>query len=139
MSSDILSAGGTSPSARRWADAVRAGKPAVAGGVAAPAQPFLAAWLAGEIRRPLCVVCPDVKRQEEFFSDLLFWEPRSLLVPDLELASGGVVSADPELAAARLAALRELDTTSPRLVVVTAGGLTHPRHRRSSSGAAFSR
>ncbi len=137
MSSDILSAGGTSPSARRWADAVRSGKPAVAGGVASPAQPFLAAWLAGEIHRPLCVVCPDVKRQEEFFSDLLFWEPRSLLVPDLELASGGAVSADPELAAARLAALRELDTTSPRLVVVTAGGLTHPAPSPKQLGSAI--
>ncbi len=126
MNHDLLSAGDASPAARAWLAAVRKKKPATAGGVATPAQPFLAAWLARETKRPVCVVCPDVKRQEEFFHDLLFWNPAARLVPDLELAGVGVGAPDPELAAARLAALREIDTAQPPLVVVTTDGLDHP-------------
>jgi transcription-repair coupling factor (superfamily II helicase) len=125
MSEDLLKAAAAGPSARRWLAAVRAGRPAAAGGVAAPAQPFLAAWLAAQLKRPVCVVCPDVKRQEEFFHDALFWDSDSLLVPDLELAAEGLGTPDPELAAARIAALRDLDTRRPPLVVVTAEGLDH--------------
>jgi transcription-repair coupling factor (superfamily II helicase) len=132
MTHDLLPAGDASAAARSWLDAIRRGAPAVAGGVAPPAQPFLAAWLAGKLPRPVCVVCPDVKRQEEFFHDLQFWNPRALFLPDLELAAEGVGAPDPELAAARLAALREIDTGQPTLVVVTAAGLGHPApsHRR---------
>lgn len=130
MNRELLSAGNASAAARSWFEAVRRGSPAIAGGSAAPAQPFLAAWLAGKLKRPVCVVCPDVKRQEEFHHDLLFWNERAQLLPDLELAASGVGSPDPELAAARLAALRELDTNQPPLVVVTAEGLTHPAPSR---------
>ena len=124
MSHSLLSAGDTSPAARRWCEAARRGKPAVAGGVAAPAQPFLAAWLAQSLGRPVCVVCPDVKRQEELFHDLQFWNNEALLVPDLELSAAGAAP-DPELAAARLGALRELRTGKIPLVVFTADGLDH--------------
>ena len=124
MTHDLLSAGDTSPAARRWCEAARRGKPAVAGGVAAPAQPFLAAWLAQSLGRPVCVVCPDVKRQEEFFHDLQFWNNEALLVPDLELSAAGAAP-DPELAAARLGALRELRNGKFPLVVFTADGLDH--------------
>ena len=126
MTHELLPAGDASPAARSWLAAVKKKKPAIAGGVAPPAQPFLAAWLARETKRPVCVVCPDVKRQEEFFHDLLFWNPAARLVPDLELAAAGVGTPDPELAAARLAALREIDTAQPPLVVLTADGLDHP-------------
>ncbi len=125
MNHELLTVGDASAAARSWLQAVRHGSPSVAGGVAAPAQPFLAAWLAANLQRPVCVVCPDVKRQEEFHHDLLFWNGSALLLPDLELAAAGVGSPDPELAAARLAALRELDTGRPPLVVVTADGLAH--------------
>ena len=125
MSHDLLSAGDASPAARAWLAAVKKKKPALAGGAAPPAQPFLAAWLARETKRTICVVCPDVKRQEEFFHDLLFWQPAARLLPDLELAVEGVGAPDLEMAAARLAALRELDTAAPPLVVVTADGLGH--------------
>jgi transcription-repair coupling factor (superfamily II helicase) len=127
---ELLSAGDASAAARSWLEAIRQGPPATAGGAAAPAQPFLAAWLATNLKRPICVVCPDVKRQEEFHHDLLFWNERALLLPDLELAAAGVGSPDPELSAARLAALRELDTAQPPLVVVTASGLAHPAPSR---------
>ena len=96
----------------------------MAGGVSAPAQPFLAAWLAASLDRPVCVVCPDVKRQEEFFHDLQFWNDRALVVPDLELSAAGAAP-DPELAAARLGALRDLRTGNPPLVVFTKEGLGH--------------
>ena len=126
MNNKLLSVGDDSPAARQWLAAIQSGRSAVAGGVAAPAQPFLAAWLACQCAKPVCVVCPDVKRQEEFFHDLLFWEPRALLVPELELAVTGIGAPDAELAAARLAALRELSTGHAPLIVLTADGLDHP-------------
>jgi transcription-repair coupling factor (superfamily II helicase) len=122
---DLLSAGDRSDAARAWLAAIKKQQPAIAGGAAPPAQPFLAAWLAEKLRRPVCVVCPDVKRQEEFFHDLHFWDSRTLLLPDLELAAEGVGAPDPEIAAARLAALRELATDPPPLIVATADGLDH--------------
>lgn len=127
MNHGLLSAGDASDAARSWLEAIRSGSPAVAvaGAAAAPAQPFLAAWLAANLGRQVCVVCPDVKRQEEFQHDLLFWNEHALLLPDLELAAAGAGGPDPELAAARLAALRELDTGRPPLVTVTAEGLAH--------------
>ncbi len=134
MNHDLLSAGDASAAARSWLEAARRNPPATAGGAAPPAQPFLAAWFAARIGRPVCVVCPDVRRQEEFHHDLQFWEPRALLLPDLELAAEGVGSPDPELAAARLAALREIDTGQPPLVVVTADGLRHPAPSRQKLG-----
>jgi transcription-repair coupling factor (superfamily II helicase) len=124
VSHPLLSAGDASSAARRWRDAARTGKTAVAGGVAAPAQPFLVAWLAKELGRPVCVVCPDVKHQEEFFHDLRFWDSRALLVPDLELSASGAVP-DPELAAARLGALHDLRGAALPIVVFTADGLDH--------------
>ena len=124
MSHPLLSAGDASAAARRWREAARRGQSAVAGGVSAPAQPFLAAWLASSLDHPLCVVCPDVKRQEEFFHDLQFWNDRALLVPDLELSAAGAAP-DPELAAARLGALRELRSGNVPLVVFTEEGLGH--------------
>jgi transcription-repair coupling factor (superfamily II helicase) len=127
---ELLSAGDASDAARAWLEAVRRDSAGVAGGAASSAQPFLTAWLAARLQRPVCVICPDVKRQEEFHHDLAFWNDRALLLPDLELAAAGVGSPDPELAAARLAALRELDTDQPPLVVVTADGLGHPAPSR---------
>jgi transcription-repair coupling factor (superfamily II helicase) len=124
VSHPLLSAGDASPAARCWRDAAQRGERSVAGGVSAPAQPFLAAWLAGSIGRPVCVVCKDVKRQEEFFHDLQFWDARSLLVPDLELSAAGAAP-DPELAAARLGALRDLRHGNFPLVVFSEEGLHH--------------
>ena len=126
MSAELLGVVDRSAAAKAWLKAVQKRKPAVAGGLAPPAQPFLAAWLAQKIQRPICVVCPDVKRQEEFHHALQFWQPRAALLPELELAAIGGGAPDPELAAARLAALRELATDPPPLVVVTAAGLDHP-------------
>ncbi|MBU3665026.1 MAG: transcription-repair coupling factor [Chthoniobacterales bacterium] len=130
MTKDLLSAADSSAAARAWLDAIGRDEPASAGAVAAPAQPFLAAWLAAKTGRKICVVCPDVRRQEEFFHALRFWAPESLLLPDLEL-SGNTGASDPDLGAARLAALRELDTAPPPVVVATADGLTHPAPARA--------
>ena len=124
MSHPLLSAGDASSAVRRWRDTARRGASVVAGGVAAPAQSFLAAWLAEGLGRTLCVVCPDVKRQEEFFHDLRFWNNGALLVPDLELSAAGAAP-DPELAAARLGALRELHGGKIPIVVITEDGLNH--------------
>ncbi|MEY4300437.1 MAG: hypothetical protein RIR25_1673, partial [Verrucomicrobiota bacterium] len=125
MSHSLLSAGDASPAAQRWLQTVQSGRPAAAGGTAPSAQPFLAAWLAERLDQPVCIVCPDVKRQEEFFHDLKFWNDRVLFVPELELGTANGAQ-DPELAAARLGALRELDTGQIPLVVATAAGLECP-------------
>ncbi len=125
MSHALLSVGDASPTARRWRDAAHSGDSAIAGGTAPPAQPFLAAWLAGQLKRPLCIVCPDVKRQEEFFHDLRFWNENALFIPNLELSTRGALP-DPELAAERLGALHELHRGHPSIVVVTEDGLAHP-------------
>lgn len=125
VSHPLLSVGDASPAARRWGDAVRAGQAIVAGGADPLAQPFLAAWLAAQETRTLCVVCPDVKRQEEFFQGLSFWHGDVVFVPDLELSARGATP-DPELTAARLAALRELRRTDGKmLLLVTEDGLGH--------------
>jgi len=132
VNNDLLAAGDASPSALRWLTAVRKKRPAIAGGVAIPAQPFLVAWLTQKTKCSICVVCADVKRQEEYFHDLQFWEPRTLFIPSLELTSRGLGGPDPELAAARLAALREMDTHAPPIAVVTAEGLQQAAPSRRS-------
>ena len=124
--SNLVSAGDASPAARAWLDAIKKNAPAIAGAVAPPAQPFLAAWLASKTKRTICIVCPDVRRQEEFFHALQFWAPQSVFLPDLEISTAVSGGQDPDLAAARLAALREIDTSSPPLVVATTDGLRHP-------------
>ena len=139
MSNDLLAACDASASARRWLAAIRSGLHPGAGAVAAPAQPYLAAWLARRLGRPVCVVCPDVKRQEEFFQDLGFWEPRTLLVPALELAAQASGTPDPEVSAARLAALRELATAAPAIIVVTRDGLDQPAPAPATLGAGILR
>lgn len=136
---DLLAAADACPPALQWLDAVRKNESAVAGNVAAPAQSFLAAWLARKTNRPVCVVCPDARRQDEYFHDLSFWEPRTLLIPASELPAKGVGEPDPELAAARLAALRELDTNPPPITVVTAGGLDQPAPSRGGLNAGMRR
>jgi len=125
VSHALLSVGDASPAAWSWRDAALSGGGAIAGGAAPPAQPFLAAWLAAQLKRPLCVICSDVRKQEEFFHDLRFWNEHSLFVPELELSARGAAP-DPELAAERLGALHELRTGHPSIIVVTEGGLTHP-------------
>ncbi len=139
MSNDLLAACDASASARRWLAAIKRGKRPGAGAISPPAQPYLAAWLARRLGRPVCVVCPDVKRQEEFFQDLGFWEPRTLLVPALELAAQASGAPDPEVSAARLAALRELATTAPAISVVTRDGLDQPAPAPSALGAGILR
>ncbi len=139
MSNDLLAACDASASARRWLAAIQGGLHPAAGDVAPPAQPYLAAWLARRLGRPVCVVCPHVKRQEEFFQDLVFWEPRTLLVPALELAAQASGAADPEVSAARLAALRELATTAPAISVVTRDGLDQSAPAPSALGAGILR
>ncbi len=125
--------------ARQWLEALQGGGAAVAGNVAGPAQAFLVAWLARETGRPICVVCPDARRQDEFFHDITFWEPRALLIPAGELSVKNIGEPDSDLAAARLAALRELDKNLPPVAVVTSEGLTCPAPSRGGLDAGIRR
>lgn len=139
MKTDLLATGDASSSALRWLGTIQKKQKAIAGNVASPAQAFLVAWLAQKIKHPVCVVCPDVKRQEEFFHDIQFWEEHTLFVPSLELSAKGLGEPDPELTAARLAALRELDTHPPPITVITADGLHRPAPSRLDLNAGIRR
>ncbi|MFZ4779844.1 MAG: hypothetical protein ACOYM3_31175, partial [Terrimicrobiaceae bacterium] len=43
------------------------------GEIAEPAQPFVAALLAGRLSGRVWVVCPDVRRQEDFATEMAAW------------------------------------------------------------------
>ena len=77
------------------------------GEVAEPAQPFVAALLLRKLPGRVWVVCPDVRRQEDFASELAAWCPRVRLFPELEMPAGDALP-DPETASERLELLRTL-------------------------------
>ncbi|MEI6072460.1 MAG: transcription-repair coupling factor [Verrucomicrobiae bacterium] len=79
----------------------------VIGGIAEAAQPFVAALLLRRLPGRVWMVCPDVRRQEDFASELAAWCPRVRLFPELERPSGDALP-DPETASERLELLRAL-------------------------------
>ncbi len=81
------------------------------------AQPFVAALLVRRFSRRVWIVCPDVRRQEDFASELAAWCPRVRLFPELEMPSGDTLP-DPETASERLELLRSLAIKGGSEVVV---------------------
>jgi transcription-repair coupling factor (superfamily II helicase) len=78
------------------------GTKTVLGDVAEAAQPFVVACLARAVPdRRVWVVCPDVRKQEEFASELAAWLPAARLLPEWEDFPGEVLR-DPETVAERL-------------------------------------
>jgi transcription-repair coupling factor (superfamily II helicase) len=81
--------------------------------VAEAAQPFVVACLARAVKaRRVWVVCADVRRQEEFASELAAWLPVARLLPEWEAFSGEVLR-DPETVAERLEILGLLARDRP--------------------------
>ncbi len=87
------------------------------GGIAGPAQPFVAALLLRRLPGRVWVVCPDVRRQEDFAPELAAWSPRVRLFPELEIPSGDALP-DPETASERLELLRALARVGGDEVIV---------------------
>jgi len=101
---------------RRLLDSEARGGGAV-GEIAEPAQPFVAALLAGRLSGRVWVVCPDVRRQEDFATEMAAWCPRVRLFPELEMPAGDALP-DPETASERLELLRSISRPSGGEVVV---------------------
>ncbi|MCK9588259.1 MAG: DEAD/DEAH box helicase, partial [Terrimicrobiaceae bacterium] len=85
--------------------------------IAEQAQPFVAALFAKRFSGRIWVVCPDVRRQEDFASEMSAWCPRVRLFPELEMPAGDAVP-DPETASERLELLRALSQPGGGEVVV---------------------
>lgn len=100
---------------KKSSDAIFARAAAVEGlsydAVASAAQPFAAALLARVHKgRRVWIVCPDVKTQDNFASELAAWMPGTRLFPEIDTpAEGEEVLTDPETAAERLEILRALE------------------------------
>jgi len=93
----------------------------VLGGIAEPAQPFVSALVLRRLPGRVWVVCQDVRRQEDFASELAAWCPRVRLLPELEAPSGDALP-DPETASERLELLRALaDPEGDEVVVIHSG------------------
>lgn len=75
--------------------------------VAEGAQAFVAALLLRTLPGRVWVVCREVKRQEDFASELAAWCGRVRLLPELEMPTGDALP-DPETASERLELLRVL-------------------------------
>ncbi len=98
-----------------WAAEARAG--GALGEISEPAQPFVAAVVARRFSGRVWVVCPDVRRQEDFATELAAWCPGVRLFPELEVPAGDALP-DPETASERLELLRQLARGGGEAVVV---------------------
>ena len=85
--------------------------------VSEEAQPFVAALVAGRMSGRVWIVCPDVRRQEDFATEMSAWCPRVRLFPELEMPAGDALP-DPETASERLELLRALSRSGGHEVVV---------------------
>jgi transcription-repair coupling factor (superfamily II helicase) len=92
--------------------------------VTEPAQAFLVAAIAGQIRKTFWVVCPNVRSQELLYESLLNWAPNALFLPEAEFAAVENILPDPELAAERLALLNRVQREKgPHLIIATRAAL----------------
>jgi transcription-repair coupling factor (superfamily II helicase) len=91
--------------------------------VAEAAQAFVAALIARTAKdRPIWIVCPDVRTQEDFAAELSAWLTGARLLPELEAPVAGEVLPDPETLAERLEILGLLARGKPVGPLVVHGG-----------------
>lgn len=88
------------------------------------AWPFLGALAARQFRSGgtsgrVWFVCPDVRSQEDFASELSAWLASAGLFPDLEIPAAGLGLPDPETASERVALLGRLARNEDLAPVVT--------------------
>ncbi|MGB8355758.1 MAG: transcription-repair coupling factor [Chthoniobacteraceae bacterium] len=103
------------------------GGPVVFEHVTEPAQPFLAALIAGNIKKRIWFICENVRSQEIFYSELQNWFPAALFFSEMEAALAENIVSDPETTAERLEILQKLSSKrDQQIVVVTRASLDDP-------------
>lgn len=98
--------------------------------VTSAAQPFLVSAIARHHPNTPCiwVVCKTLREQEQFYAELLAWNPSALFLPDSEISVAADAVQDPEFEAQRLAVFSKLRSilqnspanSEPQIVVVNA-------------------
>ena len=92
--------------------------------VTEPAQAFLVAAIASEVRKTFWILCPNVRSQELLYESLLNWLPEALFLPEAEFAAVENILPDPEIAAERLALLNHVQRDKgPHVIVTTRAAL----------------
>ncbi len=138
MSAELLARVVATPPIAERLEAIRAGKKQTAfSHVAEQAQGFLVAAIAGEIGKTLWVLCPTVRSQELLYESLLNWKPGALFLPEAEFAAVENILPDPEIAAERLALLKQVAAGGgPHVIVTTRAALEQPAPKKAALGSA---
>ena len=106
------------PIAQKLREIQRDTHPVTFSHVTEPAQAFLVAAIAGEIRRTFWVLCPNVRSQELLYESLLNWLPNALFLPEAEFAAVENILPDQEIAAERLALLNRIQREKGPYVII---------------------
>jgi transcription-repair coupling factor (superfamily II helicase) len=125
-SSNPLSAvaAGAEPISQKLRAIEQGGRPVAFSHVTEPAQAFLVAAIAGEIRKTFWVLCPNVRSQELLYESLLNWLPDALFLPEAEFAAVENILPDPDIAAERLALLNRIQREKgPHVIIATCAAL----------------
>jgi transcription-repair coupling factor (superfamily II helicase) len=109
---------GAGPISQKLRDVGKGARPVAFSHVTEPAQAFLVAAIAGEIRKTLWVLCPNVRSQELLYESLLNWLPDALFLPEAEFAAVENILPDPEIAAERLALLNRIQREKGTPVII---------------------
>src|SRR5262249_49537121 len=125
------------PIARKLAQAGTSRAPVKFSHVIAPAQAFLSAVIARNLRGTLWILCPTVRNQDSLYETILNWLPNAQFLPEAEFAAVETVLPDPEIAAERLALLAKIDAEPGRHVIVTTrASLDQPAPKRGAVSSA---
>jgi transcription-repair coupling factor (superfamily II helicase) len=102
-----------------------------------PAQAFLSAIIARNVRKTIWILCPTVRDQDSLYETILNWLPGAQFLPEAEFAAVETVLPDPEIAAERLALLAKIDgEPGPHVIVTTRASLDQPAPKRGAVSSA---
>jgi transcription-repair coupling factor (superfamily II helicase) len=105
--------------------------------VITPAQAFLSAIIARNVRKTIWILCPTVRDQDSLYETILNWLPGAQFLPEAEFAAVETVLPDPEIAAERLALLAKIDgEPGPHVIVTTRASLDQPAPKRGAVSSA---
>jgi transcription-repair coupling factor (superfamily II helicase) len=112
------------PITQKLRDFGKDARPVAFSHVTEPAQAFLVAAIAGEIRKTFWVLCPNIRSQELLYESLLNWLPDALFLPEAEFAAVENILPDPDIAAERLALLNRIQREKgPHVIIATRAAL----------------
>ena len=115
---------GAEPISQKLREIEQGARPVAFSHVTEPAQAFLVAAIAGEIRETFWVSCPNVRSQELLYESLLNWLPDALFLPEAEFAAVENILPDQEIAAERLALLNRIQREKgPYVILATRAAL----------------